>query len=104
MNSPIPPEDLRIALKEYRRDVPSVGTVSFEKSQNLLEQGRICRGWTKIDQHKRYFHVIRSADDLSKRVFMNASSEKELFTMSVFLGMDAGIDFDLLVGREEPVL
>ena len=97
MNDVIPPHDLKIALKTYRKDVPSVGFVSFEKSQALLEEGRICRGWTKLGGLKQYFQIIRSPQHFPNKTFMTARNEKEILTMAVHLGMAANIPFDLMV-------
>lgn len=101
MNEMLSPQELKIAMKQYRSDVRSVGTVSFEKSQALLEEGRICRGWTKVDGRKQYFHIIRSPQNFPEKTFMTARNEKEVFTMTVYLGMQAEIEFDLLVSKDE---
>jgi len=97
MNDVIPPHELKIGLKAYRKDVPSVGTVSFEKSQALLAEGRICRGWTKVGGLTQYFQIIRSPKDFPNKTFMMARNEKEILMLSIYLGMEASIPFDLLV-------
>ncbi len=101
MNEIIPGSAIKEGLKQYRKDVPSVGTVSFEDSQQYLADGIICRGWTILEGKKRYFHVIRSPQEFPKKTFMVAESEKELFSMTVMLGMEAGIEFDLLVNENQ---
>ena len=100
MGDVIPPHALKAALKQYRKDVPSVGTVTFEESQALLEKGFICRGWTETGEGKRYFHIIRCPQNYPEKTFMMARTEKELFTMTVYRGMDAAIDLDLLVAKD----
>ena len=101
MNDLIPPQALKEALKQYRKDVPSVGTVSFEESQDLLKKGMICRGWTIMGDERQYFHIIRSPQNYPEKTCLMGRNEKELFTTTIFLGMQSDIDFDLLVRPDE---
>jgi hypothetical protein len=95
----ISPEFFKDAFKRYRSDVPSVGTVSSERAQELLEEGFICRGWVLMDEGKLYFHVIKSPTDFPQKAILTAASEKELFAMSVMLGIENEIEFEDLVSE-----
>ena len=96
----IPPKMFKEALKQYRRDVPSVGTVSFDEAQDLLKQGRICRGWMDDDNEKMCFHIIKSTTQYPHKSLFSANTEKELFATTIFMGMESGIDLDDLFFEE----
>lgn len=87
----------KAALKQYRKDVPSVGTVTYERAQQLLSEGRICRGWTEVDGQRQYFHVIKSPGNYPKKSLMLSDSEEGLFEMTIHLGMQYDIDLDDLL-------
>ena len=93
----IPPAALKAALKQYRKDVPSVGTISSETVDQFLAEGRICRGWTNLDGQPQYFHIIKSPGSYPEKSAMFSNSEAELFQMTVHLGMQHGIDLDDLL-------
>jgi len=88
------PEMLKAALKQYRSDVPSVGTISSEAVDQFLAEGRICRGWTQVDGKPQYFHIIKSPGSYPEKSALLGNSEKELFAMTVQLGMQHGIELD----------
>ena len=90
----IPPEAFKDALKQYRRDVRTVGTISFEQAQNFLEDGNICRGWMKQEDGKMYFHIIKSPTNFPEKAIFSAESEKELFAMTDMLGMENNIELE----------
>ena len=90
----IPRKMFRDALKQYRRDVPSVGAVSFEQAQEFLRQDRICRGWMNTDGEKMYFHVIKSITEYPKKSLSSAETEQDLFKSTIIMGIQAGIDLD----------
>lgn len=93
----IPPKALKAGLKQYRKDVPSVGTVSSEAVDQLFAEGRICRGWTTLDGQIKYFHIIKSPSRYPEKSVSFGESEKELFQMTIHLGMQHGIDLNDLL-------
>lgn len=93
----IPPEMLKEALKQYRKDVPSMGRISYDEVEKLLSEDRTCRGWTTVGGREQYFHIIKSPTKFPEKSAMFADSEKDLFQMTVHLGMQHEIDLDDLV-------
>ena len=90
----ISPDDFKSVLKQYRKDVPSVGTVTSATVDEFLAAGRICRGWTELDSRKKYFHVIKSPGSYPEKSVFSADSETELLLLTIQLGMQYGIDLD----------
>jgi len=93
----IPPSVLKQVLKQYRHDVPSVGTVPSEKVDQLLAEGRICRGWTTLDGQRQYFHIIKSPGHYPDKSAFYGDSEAALLEVTIHLGMQHNIDLDDLV-------
>ena len=93
----IPPAAFEDALRQYRQDVPSVGANSEQEVQQLLEQGRICRGWMSRTGGKLYFHIVKSPTEFPSKALMTAATERELFAMTVMLGMEHEVAFEDLV-------
>ena len=93
----LPPADLKAALKQYRKDVPSVGVVNEASVDQFLAKGRICRGWTKFAGEAKYFHIIKSPGSYPEKSVLYGDTEEQLFQMNVYLGMQHDIPLqDLL--------
>jgi hypothetical protein len=91
------PKLLKQILKQYRHDVPSVGTVTREAVDQLLAVGRICRGWTTFDGKRQYFHIIKSPGSYPDKSAFFGDSETEVLEMTVHLGMQHEIDLENLL-------
>jgi hypothetical protein len=89
--------DFKAALKQYRKDVPTVGTVNSETVDKYLDEGRICRGWTAWDGRKQFFHIIKSPSSYPEKSVFYGNSERELFEMTIFLGMEHDIPLNDLL-------
>jgi hypothetical protein len=93
----IPQAELKAAFRQYRKDVPSVGTISDDEVSKLLAAGKICRGWTEFDGQRKYFHIIKSPGHYPEKSVFYGDTEAQLFEMTVMLGMQSGINLiDLL--------
>ena len=90
----IDPENFKAVLKQYRKDVPSVGTVSFTVVDEYLAVNRTCRGWTELGDRKQYFHIIKSPERYPVKSILYADSETELLQATIHLGMQHEIDLD----------
>ncbi len=93
----IPVGVFKDALKQYRKDVPTVGTINETKAQQFLSAGHICRGWIETADGKMYFHIIKSPEDYPHKAFFSGDNEAELFGMTVALGMEHEIELEDLV-------
>ena len=93
----VPPAELKAALKQYRKDVLSVGTVSSEQIDKLLAEGRICRGWTDWDGQQKFFHIIKSPGSYPEKSVLYGETEEQLFQMTVYLGMQHDIPLNNLL-------
>ena len=91
------PQQIKAGLKQYRKDVPSVGTVTETVVDEFLAEGKICRGWTTWNGQKQFFHIIKSPDHYPEKSVFYADSEAELFEMTVGLGMQKDIDLKNLL-------
>ena len=89
--------DLKAALKQYRKDVPTMGTVDAATLDKYLSEGRICRGWTNCDGRKQFFHIIKSPGSYPEKSVFYGNSESELFQMTIFLGMQHNITLNDLL-------
>jgi hypothetical protein len=87
----MPQAEIKAAFKQYRKDVPSVGTISDDAITKLLAEGKICRGWTTLDGQRKYFHIIKSLGSYPEKSVFYGDTETQLFEMTVFLGMQRGI-------------
>ncbi len=87
----IPQADLKAALKQYRKDVPTVGTIDSEPLDQYLAEGRICRGWPTWDGRKQFFHIIKSPGSYPEKSAFYGNSESDVFQMTIQLGMRHGI-------------
>jgi hypothetical protein len=90
----IPPEDFKTVLKQYRKGVPSVGTVSSTVVDEFLAAGRTCRGWTDLNGRKQYFHIIKSPGRYPEKSVFYADSETELLQMTIHLGLQHEIHLE----------
>ncbi|HEX9046224.1 MAG TPA: hypothetical protein VF988_04295 [Verrucomicrobiae bacterium] len=91
--------NLKAALKQYRKDVPTVGTIDSATVDQYLTEGRICREWTIWDGRKQFFHIIKSPGSYPEKSVFYGNSEQDVFQMTIRLGMQHGIDLkDLLTG------
>ena len=88
----ISPEDFKAVLKQYRKDVPSVGTATSAVVDEHLAAGRTCRGWTELDGRKQYFHIIKSPGHYPEKSVLSADSETELLQMTIQLGLQHNIE------------
>ena len=85
------------ALEYYRHTVPFEGTVTREKTEELLEQNKICRGWILEGNNLEFFHIIKSPTNYPEFTILISEDEEQLFMMTIMLGMQNNIDlYDLL--------
>lgn len=85
--------EMQEAFQKYRQDVSSVGKVSPEEAQAFLDLGRICRGSIVRDGDKEFFHIIKSPTNYPEKSIFYSDSEKNLFMLTVMMGMGSGIEF-----------
>jgi len=91
--------DFRAALKQYRTNFPSVGTVNEETINKLLAEGRTCRGWTTAEGRPQYFHIIKMSRNYPEKSVFFGDTELELFEVTLHLGMEHGIDLNDLLSK-----
>jgi len=93
----IPPAMFKDVLKRYRQDVPAVGTVSPQRVDELLAEGRICRGWMRQEGGSVFFHVIRSPTAFPEKAILSAENEEDLLAMTAMMGMENSVDLEDMV-------
>ena len=71
--------------------------ISEQEVQRLLEVGRICRGWMSANGGRVYFHIVKSPTKFPEMALLTAVTERELFAMTVMLGIENEVDFEELV-------
>jgi hypothetical protein len=89
--------DLKAGLKQYRHDVPTVGTIDAATLDQYLAEGRICRGWTDLNGKKQFFHIIKSPGSYPEKSVFYGDTESDVFQMTIHLGMQHGIPLNDLL-------
>lgn len=93
----IDPKVFKALLKQYRHDVPTVGIVTQDVVNQLLVDGRICRGWVVTSGERMYFHIVRSPENYPEKTVSYGPSEEAVVTILIYLGYSKGVDFEHLV-------
>lgn len=81
-------------LKCYRQDVPFAGTITQERADELLEEGKICRGRIFGQGRLEYFHIIKSPTHYPELTMLLSDSEETLLETTVMLGMQNNVDLE----------
>lgn len=92
----LPQKMLTKALEIYRQEVPFIGTITNDKAEDLLKEGKICRGWMLGPSGLEYFHIIKSPSKFPELSILVSDSEENLFFSTVMLGQQKDVDLDKL--------
>lgn len=81
-------------LEAYHREVPFVGTITFEKANQILEEGKICRGWILGENGLEFFHIVKSPSNYPDLSILMGPDEETLLVSTVMMGMQNNIDLE----------
>ena len=87
-------KEIMDAFNIYKKQVPNIGTISLEQTDELLEKGKICRGRIIENNEIEYFHIVKSPTCFPEKSIFSGESELILFQMLIVMGMEKEIDLD----------